>query len=39
MTLKFDEFDFSENFAGFRRYGSKQQLNKCRIVSDSVVTH
>jgi len=36
------KFEFSENFAGFRRFGRQQLLNErrqIRIVSDSVVTH
>ena len=33
MTLNCYKLEFSENFAGFRRFGMQQQLN------DSVVTH
>jgi len=31
------KFEFSENFAGFRRFGRQQRLNV--LISNSVVTH
>jgi len=35
--LKLYKLEFSENFAGFRRFGRQQWRD--RIVSESVVTH
>jgi len=35
--LELYKFEFSENFAGFRRFRMGQQLNEWSIVSDNVV--
>jgi len=34
--LELYKFEFSENFAGFRRFRTQQQLNEWSIVSDNV---
>jgi len=42
MTLNCYKFEFSENFAGFRRVGRQQLQNEwrwTRTVSDRVATH